>query len=367
MNIFLEAVLWLAIFSASFSIICMAISFVQYFARKSKVFEQYITKGWVARNFDTTALLVSVFLLIVFFFVSSWDSAVSEFIKKHTLLIGALLGFPILIKRVTEMQEQTRISREQLRFSQFADAYGKLWSSDLGTRMAAIESLWHFAQEHPKEQYHKVMDAFTRFIRYPASYKWEEGTKEENKKAGKRADIDAILRYMGEKIMAKAAPYQIDLRDADLEGADLSNAHLAGADLYGAYLAGANLFRSHLAGANLHGAHLAGANLYGAYLARADLYGAYLARAHLLRSHLEGANLHGAHLGRAHLHSAIINEADFKDAEDLTQEQIDGCVFITDHTKFKGNPILSDSIKHTYREVSFEEWEKEVSELIISL
>ena len=417
MNMFREVFLWLAIFSAFFSIICMAISFGQYFARKSKIFEQYITKGWVARNFDTTALLVSVFLLIVFFYLSSWDSAVREFIKEHTLLVGALLGFPILIKRVTEMQEQTRISREQLRFSQFADAYGKLWSSDLGTRMATIESLWHFAQKHPQEQYSGVMDAFTRFIKHPASYEWEKGTKEEDKKAGKRTDIAAILRHMGEERMAEAKPYEIDLSGVHLEGADfrwsqleeanLQEAHLQGANLEGARLEGARLFRADLKGANLGGAYLQGAyldeshlerahlgsarlqgaNLAAAHLEGADLIGARLERASLWRSQLEGAvlfaarlegvnlghahleganlryvNLEGADFHGAHLTLAIINDVDFAGAKNLTQEQIDECVFITNYTLCKQSPKLPDGIEHEYRTMSLKDWERACKE-----
>ena len=197
MNMFLEVVLWLAIFSASFSIICIGIIFCQYFARKSKIFGQYIKNGWIARNFDTPALCISVLLLIYFFFMSG-SKTVNDFIMDKTLLVGALLGFPILIKRVDTSQESLKETQKQTRTSQYNAANELLWSEGLSSRMAGIESLWRVAQTYPKEDYHNVMDVFTQFIKHPASYKWEEGTKEEDKKVGNRADISAILRHMGE-------------------------------------------------------------------------------------------------------------------------------------------------------------------------
>jgi len=72
----------------------------------------------------------------------------------------------------------------------------------------------------------------------------------------------------------EAVSRNVDLRDADLEGADLRDA-----DLEGAYLRGTDL-----EGANLRGADLRDADLEGAYLRGTDLEGA----------NLRGANLEGA-------------------------------------------------------------------------
>ena len=321
--------------------------FVQNLMGKDNLLEQYIKNNWnswkyswLARNFDFTALFfISIPALTLFFFGLPSGITVYSIIEKYTLLIGALLGFPILIKRVginqetlKETQEQTRISREQLHFSQISDSYGKLWSSDLGTRMTAIEVLWNFAQEYPKGQYKKVMDGFTQFIKYPAPYKWEEGTKEEAKKAGRRADIAAILRHMGEEREAEANPYRVDL----------GSAHLEGAFLDGAYLEGALLWNTHLEGALLTGAVLWGA--------------------HLDDAHLEGARLFGTDLGVAYLRGAnltlaIINNADFTGVTDLKQEQINECVFLTDRSYHNKQPILPDGIKPNYKNMSIKEWE----------
>ena len=81
----------------------------------------------------------------------------------------------------------------------------------------------------------------------------------------------------------------INLRGADLSGADLRGAHLRRADLSGADLSGAHLRRADLRGADLRGAHLSGADLRWADLSGADLSGA----------DLRGADLRWADLSRA--------------------------------------------------------------------
>ena len=144
---------------------------------------------------------------------------------EETLLVGALLGFPILIKRVEETQKQTRTSQETLketqkqtrtsqetlkeeqkqrRTSQYRDARDLLFLDNLNSRMTGIDDLWRFAETHPKEEYHNVMDVFTQFVKNPTSYEWEEGTKEDDKKAVKRKDIKEILQHISKERMAGA-------------------------------------------------------------------------------------------------------------------------------------------------------------------
>ena len=58
----------------------------------------------------------------------------------------------------------------------------------------------------------------------------------------------------------------VDLREANLYGANLNEANLRGVDLYGATLREANLNEANLRGVDLYGVDLYGANLYGADL-----------------------------------------------------------------------------------------------------
>ena len=119
---------------------------------------------------------------------------------------------------------------------------------------------------------------------------------------------------------------EANLREADLHGANLTNANLTRTDLSlanlaGAYLTGAYLTNSNLQGADLRGANLTNANLYGAYLikadlTRADLYKADLRSANLVssilsHSNLEGANLSGAYMEGANVYEANVEGADF--------------------------------------------------------
>lgn len=301
--------------------------------------EAFGLKKWLEKNCELPSLRVAVVFLFAFSLLSFFHEPALSYFLNNPLIVATLLGFPILIKRMAEMREQTRISREQLQFSQFADAYGKLWSVDLGTRMTAIESLWNFAQEHPQEQYHKVMDTFTQFIKHPASYEWEEGKKEKDKKAGSRTDITAILWRMGERRMAGAAQYDINFSGAYLEGA---------------YLGGARLEQT-----TFFNAHLKEANLIDAHLERATLWGADLKGVAFFYAHLEGASLGGADLDRSYFYLTIINEANFVGTKNLTQEQIKDCVFITDCRRHKERPKLPEGFEHNYRSLTFKEWEKD--------
>ncbi len=112
----------------------------------------------------------------------------------------------------------------------------------------------------------------------------------------------------------------LDLRQAQLAGADLRDAHLANADLAGANLAGARL-----AGADLRDAHLDGADLHGADLRRARLDAAQLHGANLQQALLARCNLRQANLERADLRGADLRRADLRGAL-LAQIQADGAL-----------------------------------------
>ena len=345
--------------------------------------------SWWGRNFDFTALVIVLFIfgLVGFVLVDTFLELVGDddkpnetkayktiwhYVFQNPLVLAALIGFPILIRRVSE-------TRLQSRTMQYNAANELLWSKDKGSRMAGIEALWRFANTYPKEEYHNVMDVFTQFIKYPIPYEWEAGTKKQDKKAGKRDDIRKILRYMGKKIMAGAKPYEIDLSEAHLEGADLRYAHLEGADLSIAHLEGADLRNAYLEGACLMGVYLRRSDLWGAHLEGADLWGAHLEGAvlrgtNLRVAHLEGADLRGAILDRTdlrgadlmgsdfrkseiwgiHLTLALINGTNFTNTCFLIQQQIDECFFI----KSLDPPILPTGITPPHIEMTYNEWEE---------
>ena len=102
---------------------------------------------------------------------------------------------------------------------------------------------------------------------------------------------------------------RLDLREADLSGANLSEANLRGA-----YLCGANLREASLRKVDLYDADLHGADLRGAYLSGADLGEAYLRRADLRGADLRGAYLRGTDLSRADLRGACLGGANLREA-----------------------------------------------------
>src|SRR6266478_5428067 len=152
-----------------------------------------------------------------------------------------------------------------------------------------------------------------------------------------------IAAYLNEADLSRAILSEADLSGAYLDEANLGGAYLRGVNLHGAGLGGANLgkanlSRANLSGFNLGGANLGGANLGGANLSRADLHGADLHGADLF-----GADLHGADLSGADLCEADLNEADLSEAylngATITPEQLD-------KAKSLIGAVMPDGLKH---------------------
>ncbi len=111
-----------------------------------------------------------------------------------------------------------------------------------------------------------------------------------------------------------------DLSDANLNYADLSSANLHLAKFRDAKISGANLNRADLSGADLNDADLSGADLSNALLGGTDLRSADLSDADLSGTDLSGANLSGADLNNALLGDALLGETLFADV-DLSRVQ----------------------------------------------
>ena len=109
-------------------------------------------------------------------------------------------------------------------------------------------------------------------------------------------------KYPFEKFKTK------DFKNLDLIEADLQGANLVDADLQGANLEGANLQGANLEGANLQGAILVDADLQGAILEYADLQGADLYVANFQGADLYVAKFGDSNLWEAELDEIVINE-----------------------------------------------------------
>ena len=299
-------------------------------------------KKWLEKNCELPSLKVAVVFLFAFSLLSFFHEPVLSYFLNNPLIVAALLGFPILIKRLSVMQEQAEksqrlveIGQQQTRFNQYSEGKKLLFSQQLSSRMEGIEALWQFATTYPKEEYQIVMETFSQFIKHPPLYELDEKRNKqffEKTPAGKRDDIREILRHIGKERMAGVEHYTIDLSNADLKGAILKEAHLEGARLEGARLEGARLDSANLKGAvlleahleraqlqdaNLEGAILTGANLERAFLYRANLKGALLVGTNLEGAESRDANLEGAHLRNANLEGARLASANLKEVDFL--------------------------------------------------
>ena len=185
----------------------------------------------------------------------------------------------------------------------------------------------------------------------------------------KRAqDVQAALGSLSKLDKSKlhgGKQFRVDLRDADLQGAELGWAYLQGAKFAGAHLDYADS-RTKDGAANLEGADFQGATMFGIHLDRAKLAKATfrtplrtasgvdttlrteqttdLRNSHFVGADLTGANFLAANLGGAELRKATLVGANFTEADlrgarlegadltgaDLTMAKLDGVTYDSD-------------------------------------
>jgi len=121
--------------------------------------------------------------------------------------------------------------------------------------------------------------------------------------------------------------YWVNLRDADLQGADFTASILDKADLRQANLKGAIMEETQLKGADLRGAKLQGCDLEKADLQKAKLDSAIFELANLQGVRLDSASLRGTifrgtRLDNTNLSSALFEGADFKGINGVDYEKM---------------------------------------------
>jgi hypothetical protein len=262
---------------------------------------------------------------------------------------------------LNNQSELTRLSEH------FTKAIEQLANPEITVRLGGIYALEQIAKNF-KDDHWTIMEVLTAFVREKCPLKKEEeGARKQLPKIP--TDIQAALTVIGRRDIEKDPENQkLDLSRVNIAGANLREAQLQGANLYQANLRGTDLTKAQLRGAdlgntNLQQAHIIEANLQGAILTEANLKGAFLngtnlQQADLMAAILEGAQLSSADLRKsllklanlqstrlcnaqlqgadirradfsgaslldANLEGAFINLADFRNAYQLTQQQID--------------------------------------------
>jgi hypothetical protein len=176
------------------------------------------------------------------------------------------------------------LSREGQVTDRYTKAITQLGDEKLDVRIGGIYALERVARDSARD-HPTVMEVLTAFIREHSREQGPPSGPDGPEQAGPtlRADIQATAAVIGRRDKRRDIQ-RIDLRGANLSGANLTSADLRDADLTGADLTGADLRDADLTGADLTGADLRDANLTGADLSDANLTGAYLT----------GADLNGA-------------------------------------------------------------------------
>ncbi|MBO3461068.1 pentapeptide repeat-containing protein [Aetokthonos hydrillicola Thurmond2011] len=246
-------------------------------------------------------------------------------------------------KNIEIGMKNIQLAQEHLIAERMMTAITQLGHHNVATRTGAIYTLERVAQDSPQE-YWTVMEILTAFIRENTASRLEQENisaedispdnvsteietpklrfveRQTEARAKIPTDIQAALTVIGRRNVEKDPKnYKLDLRRADLCGADLRQANLQKADLrkadlYGVDLREANLSGADLEQANLSGAILCEANLELSNLHEANLSGANLNRASVCNANLRAANLSGASIRAADLCDANLYKANLHGA-----------------------------------------------------
>jgi uncharacterized protein YjbI with pentapeptide repeats len=221
----------------------------------------------------------------------------------------------IAAEKSNEIQtNHLQLAQERLIAERLMTAVTQLGHESVATRTGAIYTLERVAQDCP-HQYWTIIEILTAFVRENRTTQPQE-TSETPLRIP--TDIQAALTVISRRDAEKDRPHQkINLRYADMKGADLHKANLQQADLRGADLCEADLRGADLCEANLESAQLSGsilyeANLQSANLTEANLWGANLNRAWMCEANLRAANLTGASLRGANLEGANLYKANLQ-------------------------------------------------------
>lgn len=250
-----------------------------------------------------------------------------QFLGGLVIALGALFT----ARNIQLTQERNRIEHEGQITERFTRAIDQLGSRELDIRLGGIYALERIARDSPAD-HGPIVEVLTAFVREHASASPDfEEDEEPEEEVRPPTDVQAVLTVLGRRNdQFDPSGGVLDLRAADLVGADLTDASMAranltgtrlhhatlnGVGLSGARLAACDLRNAALEQAQLQRAGLHRAHLEGAYLAEADLTRARMYRAHLTDALLESAQMRSVGLREARAHGAFFTDADLHRAQ----------------------------------------------------
>ena len=305
--------------------------------------------GWLKNLPNSTAfwlVLVAIVLVCsVLLPAAGWDwlrsgesvsggESNSTTIRNVGFLIAGVLALVFAVWRGVLLQRQTATAERQSETSQqglLNERYQKgaemLGSEVLAERLGGIYALQRLAEEYPEQYHMQVIRLLCAFVRLPTkdqSLGSGQAAIEPGTLLGIRQDVEAIMQAIGSRSELRIAlerelEFRLDLKGADLHGAQLLNADLSHAMFHRAHLSNVNFANTDLTDSFLSYADLSQAEFHDVNFTRtrlwsANLSGAMLQDADLPRMDLHNTNLVGTNLLRANLSGAIFQDANAANA-----------------------------------------------------
>ena len=219
--------------------------------------------------------------------------------------VATIIGGVAIFWNIVLSRRQLAASQEHNITERFLVAVEQLGHEQTAVRIGGIYALERIAQDSPRD-YWSIIEVLTAFVRDRKGL--EPGAKMAKQPLTYDKDIQAAIVVIGRR-NTRLDPdgLSLYLSYSDLRGLSFFNDDHSNIRFVGSDLREANFYFSNLNNTRFWKAQLANAKFH-----KADLSGA----------RLEDANLQGANFKHCILQSADLKGANFKEARDLTVEQI---------------------------------------------
>lgn len=236
-------------------------------------------------------------------------------------LVGGLfvaIGLYLTYRRTQLTDRRIRVIEDGQITDRFTQAIEQLGDDRMEVRLGGIYALERIAKDSSGDHW-TVMETLCAFVRENRRYS-PQG--EEPKYWGEPlpTDIQAALTVIGRRKVERDPPssrldlQDVDLRCADLRGANLQNVILRESNLALVNAEGANLQEGDLTATILREANLSEAVLQGAMLDNVDLKGADLEKAILDKAKCSRANFAGARMWNASMMKITLENTNLSDS-----------------------------------------------------
>jgi len=255
----------------------------------------------------------------------------SQFVVGYALIAGLVVTWINVTDTQKQFEFNSRIANEELSLAWKARASERYFTSSkmLGdknetVRISGILELKHIALEDPKNYRHIVIDVLSAFV------KSKINSHTTNKTEPASDDILNCIYTLGElkNVKDKAIPVltHIRLKNSNLSAKDLSYFDFGQSNMENVNFRNCILISTDFTNTILDGADYFNANLKDAILKDSSLKGAKLSVATLTNADFSGANLENVNFLATILSGTILRGANLKNAQYLTQPQIEEAI-----------------------------------------